>query len=114
MKDLQDIDLMRLIEEETGQQRNRVGAICCPFHNEKTPSFRVKFNANKNKEFYHCFGCKEHGDAIDFISKYKNISYVEAKQYLGLEVDIKAMNDLKKSKIEYRGSFRSSEKARSF
>ena len=35
---------------------------CCPFHNEKTPSFSV----NEEKGFYHCFGCGEHGDIISF------------------------------------------------
>ncbi len=35
---------------------------CCPFHNEKTPSFSV----NEQKGFYHCFGCGEHGDIISF------------------------------------------------
>lgn len=107
MKELQDIDLLRLIEEETGQRRSKVGAICCPFHNEKTPSFRVRFDSNKNKQFYHCFGCGEHGDAIDFITKYKNLSYVEAKKYLGLEVNVEAMNNLKK--IESRISWELSE-----
>ena len=39
---------------------------CCPFHNEKTPSFSV----NEDKGFYHCFGCGEHGDIISFTMKH--------------------------------------------
>lgn len=40
---------------------------CCPFHNEKTPSFSV----NEEKGFYHCFGCGEHGDIISFTTDQK-------------------------------------------
>ena len=47
---------------------------CCPFHNEKTPSFSV----NEDKGFYHCFGCREHGDIISFVMKTENIDFKEA------------------------------------
>ena len=47
---------------------------CCPFHNEKTPSFSV----NEDKGFYHCFGCGEHGDIISFTMKSENIDFKEA------------------------------------
>ncbi|MDR1206953.1 MAG: DNA primase [Rickettsiales bacterium] len=47
---------------------------CCPFHNEKTPSFSV----NEQKGFYHCFGCGEHGDIIGFTMKTQNMGYVDA------------------------------------
>nr|WED67945.1 DNA primase [Pectobacterium colocasium] len=59
---------------------------CCPFHHEKTPSFTV----NGDKQFYHCFGCGAHGNAIDFLMNYDCLEFVEtieelATQY-GLEV----------------------------
>lgn len=47
---------------------------CCPFHNEKTPSFSV----NEEKGFYHCFGCGEHGDIISFTMKSNNMDFVAA------------------------------------
>lgn len=47
---------------------------CCPFHNEKTPSFSV----NEEKGFYHCFGCGKHGDIISFIMETENVNFVEA------------------------------------
>jgi len=51
---------------------------CCPFHNEKTPSFSV----NKNKQFYHCFGCGVSGDAIQFLIEHNSLSFVEAVELL--------------------------------
>jgi DNA primase len=59
---------------------------CCPFHQEKTPSF----NVNPHKQFYHCFGCGAHGDAITFIMEYEGLSFLEAVEslagQLGMEV----------------------------
>src|SRR5437868_6428842 len=47
---------------------------CCPFHNEKTPSFTV----SPSKQFYHCFGCGVHGNAIGFLMEYSGLAYPEA------------------------------------
>jgi DNA primase len=59
---------------------------CCPFHQEKTPSF----NVNPHKQFYHCFGCGAHGDALKFVMDYDGLSFVEAVESLaaslGMEV----------------------------
>lgn len=87
MKELHDIDLSELIEEETGERFNKEGYICCPFHNEKTPSMKVKFFPDRNKEKYKCFGCGEVGDAIDFIAKFRNLEYNAAREHLKLEVE---------------------------
>ena len=87
MKELNDIDLKQLIETESGEKFNREGYIKCPFHSEKTPSMSVKFFPNANKQRYKCWGCGEQGDALDFIIKYKNYDYNEARRYLGLEVE---------------------------
>jgi DNA primase len=59
---------------------------CCPFHDEKTPSFTV----SPAKGFYHCFGCGAHGTAIGFLMEYEHMSFVEAVEALaaimGVEV----------------------------
>ena len=59
---------------------------CCPFHNEKTPSFWV----SPDKQFYHCFGCGAHGTVLGFLMQYEKLSFVEAVQDLaqraGLEL----------------------------
>ena len=51
---------------------------CCPFHSEKTPSFTV----SPSKQFYHCFGCGAHGNAIGFLMEYSGLGYVEAVKEL--------------------------------
>ncbi|MBU1213842.1 MAG: DNA primase [Gammaproteobacteria bacterium] len=59
---------------------------CCPFHNEKSPSFTV----SQSKQFYHCFGCGAHGTAIGFVMEHTGSGFVEAVEDLangiGLEV----------------------------
>lgn len=51
---------------------------CCPFHDEKTPSFTV----SPEKQFYHCFGCGAHGSAIGFLMEYERQSFPEAVEEL--------------------------------
>ncbi len=59
---------------------------CCPFHNEKSPSFTV----SQDKQFYHCFGCGEHGNAISFLMEFDRLDFVDAVEELashcGMEV----------------------------
>jgi len=59
---------------------------CCPFHQEKTPSFTV----NDEKGFYHCFGCGAHGDAIRFLTDQRGLPFIDAVKELagkaGMEV----------------------------
>lgn len=63
---------------------------CCPFHSEKTPSFTV----SQSKQFYHCFGCGAHGNAISFLIEYSGLSFVEAVQdlaaYAGMQLPVPA------------------------
>ncbi|WP_100643805.1 DNA primase [Alteromonas facilis] len=59
---------------------------CCPFHNEKSPSFTV----SQDKQFYHCFGCGAHGNAVSFLMEFDRLEFPEAieelARYHGVEV----------------------------
>ena len=57
---------------------------CCPFHNEKTPSFYV----NDDKGFYHCFGCGAHGDVIRFMTDNMGLPFMEAVKQLAAEAGL--------------------------
>jgi DNA primase len=64
---------------------------CCPFHDEKTPSFTV----SQQKQFYHCFGCGANGSAISFLMEYLHMDFVEAIEDLasraGMEIPREAI-----------------------
>ena len=62
---------------------------CCPFHNEKTPSFYV----NDEKQFYHCFGCGAHGDIIGFTMRHDNLSFPEAIESLAAQAGLSVPQD---------------------
>ena len=69
-------DLIRIIQPYA-QDLKRKGAnwmACCPFHQEKTPSFTV----SSDKQVYHCFGCGQHGNAIGFLMAYAGMGYIDA------------------------------------
>ena len=57
---------------------------CCPFHNEKTPSFTV----NDDKGFYHCFGCGAHGDAIRFLTDARGLPFMDAVKELAAKANM--------------------------
>ena len=58
---------------------------CCPFHNEKTPSFTV----SPDKQFYHCFGCGAHGTAVGFLMEFDHFDFVEAIEELAQRAGLK-------------------------
>ncbi len=62
---------------------------CCPFHDEKTPSFTV----SPAKGFYHCFGCGAHGTAIGFLMEYDHMSFVEAIESLAHSMGVDVPRD---------------------
>ena len=65
---------------------------CCPFHQEKSPSFTV----SPSKQFYHCFGCGAHGSAISFLIEYQGMSFVDAVEDLAKSVGLTVPQDTKK------------------
>ncbi len=75
----QAIDIVEVVGQVVPLRRagsRHVGL--CPFHREKTPSFYV----DSNSQMYHCFGCGSGGDALSFVMKHQNLSFVDAIQYL--------------------------------
>jgi len=76
------ITLSSLIQRTVKLQRaGREWRACCPFHSEKTPSFYV----NDQKGFYHCFGCQQHGGAIDWIMEQHGLPFMDAVKELAAE-----------------------------
>jgi DNA primase len=77
---------------------------CCPFHNEKTPSFTI----NDEKGFYHCFGCSAHGDAIRWMTDQRGLSFMDAVKELAAEagMEVPAADPRAAKKAEEQASLR--------
>jgi DNA primase len=75
---------------------------CCPFHDEKTPSFYV----NDQKQFYHCFGCGAHGDAISWMVDHAGLGFMDAIKELAAEagMEVPAPDPVAAKKAEARAS----------
>lgn len=75
---------------------------CCPFHNEKSPSFYV----NDEKGFFHCFGCGAHGDQIGFLMRQQNLGFMDAVESLaaqaGMPVPKPSVQDVERSRTRDR------------
>src|SRR5579859_151033 len=87
-------DIVELIDKRVPlKKQGREFAACCPFHNEKSPSFFV----SPVKQFYHCFGCGAHGTAISFLMEYEHMEFPEAVRevasMVGMEVPVEQGED---------------------
>ena len=72
---LNRVDIVDIIQRHLPLKKAGANySACCPFHNEKSPSFTV----SPSKQFYHCFGCGAHGDAIGFLMEYSGLGYIDA------------------------------------
>ena len=80
-------DIVELIDSRVGLKKaGKDYQACCPFHNEKSPSFTV----SQDKQFYHCFGCGANGNAISFVMEYDKLEFVDAIEELAsmLNLDV--------------------------
>lgn len=96
-------DIVRVIGESVELKKagaNYVGL--CPFHAEKTPSFSV----NPGRQFFHCFGCGESGDAFSFMTKYHRLSFPEALKELaqraGIELPERTLSGAEQEQLKQR------------
>ena len=83
---LNRVDIVEVIERYVQLRKGGANlSACCPFHSEKTPSFTV----SPTKQFYHCFGCGAHGNAISFLMEYQGLGYVDAVKALAESAGMK-------------------------
>ncbi|MCP5245390.1 MAG: DNA primase [Burkholderiales bacterium] len=80
---LNRVDIIDAIDRHVSLKKSGANFVaCCPFHSEKTPSFMV----SPTKQFYHCFGCGAHGNAISFLIEYSGLGFIEAVHELAVSV----------------------------
>jgi DNA primase len=72
------------VAQSYGFQPNNAGFICCPFHNEKTPSLKLY----KGTKGFSCYGCGTYGSVIDFVEKLFNLSFVEACRKINCDFNL--------------------------
>jgi DNA primase len=82
---LNRLDIVDVIERYVPLKKAGANYVaCCPFHNEKSPSFTV----SQSKQFYHCFGCGAHGTAIGFVMEHGGLGFVDAVEELARSVGV--------------------------
>ena len=82
---LNRLDIVDVVERYVSLKKAGANyAACCPFHNEKSPSFTV----SQTKQFYHCFGCGAHGTAISFVMEYAGMGFVDAVEELARNIGV--------------------------
>ena len=87
---LDRVDIVEVVERYVPLKKKGANyQACCPFHNEKTPSFTV----SPTKQFYHCFGCGAHGTAISFLMEHAGLDFPEAVRDLAARVGLTVPDD---------------------
>ena len=93
------VDIVGLINKRVALKKaGKDFKACCPFHEEKTPSFTVV----PNKQIYHCFGCGESGGVIDFVMKYDHLAFVEAIETVAGESGVSVVYDQSAKPVDKR------------
>tara|TARA_Y100000758_G_scaffold34823_1_gene22835 strand:- start:1143 stop:2987 length:1845 start_codon:yes stop_codon:yes gene_type:complete len=93
------VDIVGLINKRVALKKaGKDYKACCPFHEEKTPSFTVV----PTKQIYHCFGCGESGGIIDFVMKYDHLAFVEAIETVAGESGISVIYDQTAKPVDMR------------
>ena len=88
---LNKIDVVDIIDKRVPLKKTGANFVaCCPFHQEKTPSFSV----SPSKQFYHCFGCGAHGSAISFLIDHDGLNFIDAIHELAKVVGLKVPNQV--------------------
>ena len=93
------VDIVGLINKRVALKKaGKDYKACCPFHEEKTPSFTVV----PSKQIYHCFGCGEGGGIIDFVMKFDHLAFVEAIETVAGESGISVVYDQTAKPVDMR------------
>ena len=95
------IDIVDVIDRYVPLKKTGANfSACCPFHNEKSPSFTV----SPAKQFYHCFGCGAHGSAIGFLMQHAGIGFVDAVEELAQSIGLAVPQDPRRAEERQRRS----------
>jgi DNA primase len=96
---LNRLDIVDVIERYVPLKKAGANFVaCCPFHNEKSPSFTV----SQTKQFYHCFGCGAHGTAIGFVMEHAGLGYVDAIEELARGVGLEVPHERTTAGVAYQ------------
>lgn len=90
------------------KRRGRERVACCPFHNERTPSFKIK----EGQDFFHCFGCGAHGDHLDLTQHLAGLSFGESLELLEDWAGLARLAEPQRAKAEVRAKARAEEDGR--
>lgn len=98
---LNRLDIVDVVERYVPLKKAGANYVaCCPFHNEKTPSFSV----SPAKQFYHCFGCGAHGSAIGFVMEHQGLSFPEAVEDLAKHIGLPVPHESNQREQETRAA----------
>ena len=100
---LNRIDVVDVVDQRVKLKKAGANYVaCCPFHQEKSPSFTV----SPSKQFYHCFGCGAHGSAISFLMEYDGLTFIESVQSIANQLGLAVPNDQPNTKKDTADDFK--------